>query len=168
MMGVKKKRPYRKSTPIGRLRRNVDKVLQHSSLLKSRVTSWGVREDRVASWGVCEERVAAVEKLAALIFARATELDGLLVVLECSGFVPPEKQRTVKWEVGQRVAVGRKFRAKYEAAFRDVMRGDEGFLDSLVVETILPSGEISVRRRGRSPFLVPKTHLVEAEGESGG
>jgi hypothetical protein len=159
MTPVKKsKRPYRKSTPIGRLRRNADKVSQHASLLRSRVSSWASADDRVA----------AVEKLAATVVSKATEVDVLLADLEESGFVPPEKARVVTWEAGQRVSVGRKFRVKYEAAFPDDLARDPRYLDDLVVERILDSGEIAVRRKGRSPFLVPKTHLVEAEEDSGG
>jgi hypothetical protein len=164
MTGVEKtKRPYRKSTPIGRLRRNADKVSQQVALLRV----------RLSSWGSSDERVAALEKLAGSVLVRAGELDGLLADLESSGFSPPEKQRSVTWELGQRVAVGGKFRAKYEIAFRVELERDAGYLDDLVVDSILPSGEVAVRRRVRSPhgwgrFLVPKTHLVEAVEASGG
>lgn len=160
MAGVKRstKRPYRKSTPIGRLRRNADKVCQHSTLLRS----------RVASWGSADERVSSIERLASSLVAKSREVDDLLALLEDSGFVPPEKQRVVTWSLGQKVAVGAKFRGKYEVAFREDLQRDAGFLDLLAVEEILPSGEIVVRRRGKSPFLVPKTHLVEASEESGG
>jgi hypothetical protein len=157
MTSVKKKRPYRKSTPIGRLRRNADKVTQHAALLTV----------RLASWGSSDERVAAAEKLASTILVRAGEVDGLLADLESSGFAPPEKQRAVTWEAGQRVAVARKFRAKYEAAYQGVMRLDPSFLDFLVVDKVLASGEVVVRRGGRTPFLVPKTHLVEAGEDPG-
>jgi hypothetical protein len=159
MTGAKRsKRPYRRSTPIGRLRRNADKVSQHASLLRS----------RVSSWGSSDERVVSVERMASLVVAKSTEIDVLLADLENTGFVPPEKQRSVKWEVGQRVAVSLKFRPKYEAAFPEDLRRDPGYLDELVVENSLPTGEVVVRRRGRSPFLVPKTHLVEAGEVSGG
>jgi hypothetical protein len=137
----------------------VDKVSQHATLLRS----------RVASWGENDERAASVEKLAISVISKAGEMDVLLADLEDSGFVPPEKQRVVTWVVGQRVSVGKKFREKYEEAFRDVLKNDPGFLDDLVVEnSSLPSGEIVVRRKGKSPFLVPKTHLVEVEECSGG
>jgi len=159
MTGAKRsKRPYRKSSPIGRLRRNVDKVAQHAALLRS----------RVSSWASSDERVVAVERLAGAVASKAAEADGLLADLEESGFVPPEKARVVTWQVGQRVAVGRKFRAEYEAAFQADLGRDPGYLDDLVVESVLPSGKTAVRRKGRGPFLVPKTHLVEFEGESGG
>jgi hypothetical protein len=158
MTGVKTKRPYRKSTPIGRLRRNADKVAQQASLLRSRVSSWGSSDDRVV----------AVERLAGVVVAKAGELDGILGDIEASGVAPPEKSRTVTWVAGQRVAVGRKFRAKYEVAYQGVMRLDPNFLDDLVVENVLPSGEVVVRRGGRTPFMVPKTHLVEAGEVPGG
>jgi hypothetical protein len=110
-----------------------------------------------------------VERLAGAVVARAREADGLLAELEDSGFAPPEKQRAVAWVEGQKVAVGAKFRAKYEAAFRENLERDSGFLDLLVVDKVLdPSGEVVVRRRGKSPFLVPKTHLVEAAAEGSG
>ena len=157
-MSKRTKRPYRKSTPVGRLRRNADKVCQHASLLRS----------RAASWGAGDERVAAVERLAGSVVAKAREIDGHLASLEESGFTPPEKQRSVNWEVGQMVAVSPKFRAKYEAAFPDELKRDPGYLDELVVENVPPSGEVVVRRRGRRPFLVPKTHLVECGGDGGG
>jgi hypothetical protein len=159
MPGAKKKRSYRKSTPIGRLQRNVDKVSQHAALLKSRVSSWGPSPDG---------RVSEIERLAGIVLSKADALYSLLVDLEASGFVAPEKPRAVTWEEGQRVAVGQKFREKYEAAFQEDLKNDGAYLDELVVESVLPSGEVVVRRKRRSPFLVPKTHLVEAEEESGG
>jgi hypothetical protein len=129
-------------------------VAQHANLLRSRASSW-TSDDK---------RVAEVEKLAGSVVVKAAEVNTLLVDLEDSGFVPPEKTRVVKWEAGQRVAVGVKFRAKYEAAFLDALKRDVGYLDDLTVESVLPSGEVVVRRRERSPFLVPKTHLVEVVG----
>jgi len=143
---------------VGRLRRNADKVSQHASLLKSRVSAWSPHD----------ERAAAVEKLAGVVVSKAAEIDGLLAGLEESGFVPPERPRTVTWLAGQHVAVGSRFRAKYEAAFPELLRSDPGYLDDLVVESTLPSGEVVVRRRRCSPFLAPKTHLVEAGESSGG
>jgi hypothetical protein len=160
MAGVSKtKRPYRKSTPIGRLRRNADKVSKHASLLWSRVSSWGAVDD---------ERVVTVEKMSSSIMSTSLEVDALLATLEDSGFVPPEKPRTVTWSRGQVVAVARKFRPKYEEAFRDDLRRDSGYLDGLVVVDVLTSGEVVVRRKTRSSFLLPKTHLVEVVEESGG
>jgi hypothetical protein len=144
------KRSYRKSTPIGRLRRNAVKASQHAELLRARVSSWGDQDSRVVR----------VERLAGEVSVKADEVQGLLADLEDSGFVPPEKERSVTWEVGQRVAVGAKFRPKYEELFRDELERDPDYLNDLLVDKVLPTGEIGVRRRGRSPFPVPKTHLV--------
>lgn len=157
MTAPKVKRSYRKSSPIGRLRRNAYQVRRQASLLQARVAAWGSSDDVVAS----------VEAAAAKIVELVGVADGRLAALERSGFAPPEKPRVLTWEEGQRVAVARKFRGKYELAFCDILERDPDFLDALVVESVLPSGEISVRRKGRSPFLVPKTHLVEVEGGVG-
>lgn len=152
------KRSYRKSTPVGRLRRNVEKVLQHASLLN----------ERVAPWSGASEEARVVEVLSSEVVGKAREMDNSLAHLEEGGFVPPAKQRSVAWEVGQSVSVARKFRPKYEAAFRDDLARDAGFLDVLEVVDNLPSGEVVVRRRGGSTFMAPKTHLVEYVGGPGG
>ena len=113
--------------------------------------------------------VVEASELAGAALEKIQVADERLAELEGSGFVPPEKPRSVSWEPGDRVAVGKKFRVKYESVFRDVLQTDPGYLDDLVVDSVLSSGEVSVRRpRGRTPFIVPKTHLVPAEGEAGG
>lgn len=156
-MAKRVRREYRKNTPIGRLRRNVEQMRHHAGLLLARITSWGSDEGRLAE----------LEKRASTVVTMSGEMDEILVKLDRDGFVPPEKSRMVKWEIGQRVAIAQKFRSKYEAAFKEILKTDDGFLDDLRVDSELPTGEISVRRRGRSPFIVPKTHLVGVEEDGG-
>jgi hypothetical protein len=152
MTGVKKsRRSYRKSTPVGRLRRNAEKMSLHATLLMFRVSSWGVKDARL------EE----VSTAASLVVEASSKVCGILDELERSGFVPPEKRRAVAWEAGQKVALGDKFRAKYELAFRNELKDDGVYLDTLVVDNVLDSGEVVVRREGGGhSFIVPKTHLT--------
>jgi hypothetical protein len=138
---------------VGRLRRNAEKMALHATLLMSRVSSWGVKDARL------EE----VSTSASVVVDASSKVCGILDDLERSGFAPPEKRRAVAWEAGQRVALGDKFRPKYEAAFPDELREDGEYLDDLVVEKVLVNGEVVVRREGKNPFIVPKTHLKRAE-----
>jgi 3-methyladenine DNA glycosylase Tag len=66
-------------------------------------------------------------------------------------------------EEGQQVSINPKLksRAKYEAAFADYIQSDPSFLDDLTVEKVLPDGDIVVRHRSKTPFVVRKTHLVK-------
>jgi hypothetical protein len=152
MLGVKKsRRAYRKSTPVGRLRRNAEKMALHATLLMSRVSSWGVKDVRLEEVSTAASAVVDV----------SSKVCGILDDLERAGFVPPEKRRVVAWEAGQRVALGDKFRVKYEAAFRDELKDGGVCLDTLVVDKVLASGEVVVRREGGGhSFIVPKTHLT--------
>lgn len=146
----KKLRRYRKSTPLGRLRRNVDKAARHAELLKARLLSWGSDNGRLVT----------VAEWADDVIDRAYEMNQILMSLEDERFVPPERPRTVVYVPGQRVAVAEKYRDKYEQAFKEVLKSDPKFLDDLVVEDVLCSKEIVVRRGKKTPFMVSKTHLV--------
>jgi hypothetical protein len=157
---LKKTRHYRRSTPLGRLCRNVEKIARHASLLRARLLSWGVDG---------EPRLAVLASSVEEVVARAEDMAGVLAKLEAAGFAPPAHPRGVEYEPGQRVQVAPKFREEYEEAFRSVMESDPGYLDDLTVDSVLSSGKVVVRRGRKSPFVVAKTHLLllrEAPGES--
>ena len=146
-----KKTKYKRSTPVTRVRRNVEKVGRHARLVTERLETWrSSGEDRVlASIGICQD-----------IEHKTKLLDGCVAKLEAAGFVPPRKSAAVCLEEGQHVRVVDKHRPKYLEAFAIVLREDPDFLDDLVVATLLPTGEVSVQRGKRTPFIVRKTHLA--------
>ena len=149
-----KLRQYRRSTPIGRLRRNAAKIARHAALIQVRIISWGeVVDDRVA------EVLAKVGQILKLFSFMDTILEGL----EESGFAPPVKSGTMSYQAGQHVMIAPKARLKYETVFKTALQRDPCFLEDLVVSDVLPSGEVVIRRGHQLPFMVPKSHLLPAK-----
>lgn len=151
--GNSKPRRYRRSTPVGRLRRNAVKIARHASLIQIRLISWGmVRDNRVAE---ILDKVSRILELFA-------DTDRILAKLEKSGFTPPSKSSSISYVVGQRVMIAPKARLKYKTVFKQFLQRDPMFLEDLVVSDLLPSGEVVVRRRNQLPFMLPKSHLLPA------
>jgi hypothetical protein len=145
------KTQYRRSTPVIRLQRNVLKLERHAALVNSRLLSWVVEDD---------ESLADQVRLAGAIIQNIARLKTEVDTLVTSRFVPPRRSSALVYIEGQMVAVAAKHRDKYETAFEKVLKEDPGFLDELVVVKVLSSGEITVRRGQRTPFIVRKSHLV--------
>jgi hypothetical protein len=80
--------------------------------------------------------------------------------LEKSGFVPPKKSGALVYQIGQRVMISPKARPKYREVFKQALRDDPKLLDDLVVDNLLPTGEVVVRRGKQLPFMTPKSHLL--------
>lgn len=152
--GTHKLRQYRRSTPVGRLRRNALKVSRHASLIQDRIASWGEVDD---------ERVLQVRSRMGGILVLASEADKIMEKLEKSGFVPPKKSGALVYQVGQHVAIAPKARSKYRVVFKQAMKDDPKFLDDLVVDNLLPTGEVVVRRGRQLPFMTPKSHLLPGD-----
>jgi hypothetical protein len=155
MSTEKKKRRYRRSTPVGRLRRNVQKIGRHAGLMKARITAWKAEMPELS---------LVLSKIEGVEGAVAT-MDGALESLEKSNWSPPPRSSALEFVPGQHVAISPKHRQDYESVFEDVLKDDPDMLDDLVVDKVLESGKIVVRRGKRTPFPVSKSHLVEAEDE---
>jgi hypothetical protein len=97
------------------------------------------------------------------ILVLASEADKIMEKLEKSGFVPPKKSGALVYQVGQHVAIAPKARSKYMAVFKQAMKDDPKFLDDLVVDNLLPTGEVVVRRGRQLPFMTPKSHLLPGD-----
>ena len=149
--GKSKLRRYRRSTPVGRLRRNAVKVDRHASLVQARIASWGKVED---------ERAAEVSRRMGAILVLVSEADKIMERMELSGFVPPKKSGALVFQIGEPVMISPKAKAKYQEVFKDALKSDTNLLDELVVDNLLPTGEVVVRRGKRLPFMVPKSHLL--------
>ena len=149
--GKSKPRQYRRSTPVGRLRRNAAKVSRHASLVQIRIMSWGE---------VVDERVAQILNRMGGIQALVLEADKIMERLEKSGFVPPKKSGALVYQIGQHVAIAPKARPKYREVFKQALKDDPKFLDDLVVDNLLPTGEVVVRKGKQLPFMTPKSHLL--------
>jgi hypothetical protein len=150
-MAHSKKLQYKRSTPVIRLQRNVTKLERNAQLVRNRLSTWAIDGDTTLT--------KAVGRTEAIL----REIAGLkdsVAVLETTGYFPPKRSSAVIFAVGQSVAVAPKHRAKYMQAFERVLQEDPDFLDGLVVVKIIASGEITVRRGQRTPFIVRKSHLV--------
>jgi hypothetical protein len=149
--GRPKKMQYKRSTPVIRLQRNISKLERHAELVLNRLSSWLSEGD--------ESLVVAVRKTDAIMRAISDlkeEVDGLAQ----TGFVPPKRSAAVVFVEGQAVAVAPKYRQKYIQAFETVLQDDPNYLDELVVRSIIATGEITVQRGKKTPFIVRKSHLV--------
>jgi hypothetical protein len=150
-MASSRKGKYKRSTPVIRLQRNVAKLERNAQLVLNRLSSWLVDGDESL-----EKVVDDTESIMRGITALKDAVDDL----EASGFVPPKRSAAAVFTEGQPVAVATKHRQKYAQAFERVLHEDPDFLDGLVVVKILKSGEITVRRGQRTPFIVRKSHIV--------
>jgi hypothetical protein len=149
--GKHEPRQYRRSTPVGRLRRNAAKVSRHASLVIARIASWGeVDDDRVPQ---IVSRMGGIQVL-------VSEADKIMEKMEKSGFVPPKKSGALVYQIGQHVTIAPKYRSKYRAVFKQALKDDPKFLNDLVVDNLLPTGEVVVRRGRQLPFMTPKSHLL--------
>ena len=151
-MARPKKIHYKRSTPVIRLRRNVQKLGKNAELVSNRLKSWQAAND---------SDLASAYALVVEIQKAIVKLDTCVGKLETNGFVPPKRSSAVIFEDGDAVSVLDKYRAKYETAFEKVLKEDPHLLDELsVLKTIPESGEVVVQRGQRTPFLVRKSHIV--------
>jgi hypothetical protein len=146
-----KKNRYRHTTPVTRLRRNVDKIFRHAELCRDRLEVWKRSEDPVVAQGLV---------VVGLIEQQAKQLDDLVVRLDETGFIPPH--RTPPWQpmVGDLVKVASVYLGKYGQLYEKILKEDPDMLMCLVVVKVLTSGEVLVRRGKRTPFVVRKSHIV--------
>lgn len=148
-----KKNSYRRTTPVTRLRRNVEKIAKHAELCRDRLEVWKRSEDPWVALALAN--VEAIE-------LQVLQLDSRVLELDKSGFIPPH--RTPSWQPmsGDLVKVTDAYRSKYEQLYEKVLHEDPEMLDNLTVTKVLTSGEVLVRRGKRTPFVVRKSHIVLA------
>ena len=153
-----RRRRYERTTPVGRVKKNLTKADRTLELVAVRLESWGARGPR-ESIGDSEVLDRALGKVQA---ARASvaEATAAVSVLEKEGFVPPRRSNVLVFEVGDQVQIGDKYREKYLAVYPPMA------LKSLIVTKVLPSGEIAVKHEEHA-FIVPKSHLVRRGARRG-
>ncbi len=156
---VMKPRRYRRSTPVGRLRRNAQKVLKHAGFIRR----------RVASWGADASELALVHERAKLVSEMAADMDGALGELEARGYEPPPRPSSPEYAPGDQVAVAVKHLDRYREALAGLMKDDPDMLEWLVVDRVLPSGELVLRRGKRVVLpMVPRSHVEPRDPGEGG
>lgn len=143
---------YRKSTPVIRLQRNVEKISRLAALCRDRLEVWRQSDDTDV-----EGAVGSVDEVVAGVRRLAEHVERLVV----AKFVPPRRMMAWKPAKGDRVKVAADYRQKYEEAYALVLKTDPQMLDDLSVVDHLPSGEVLVQRGRRTPFLVRKSHLTK-------
>lgn len=153
------KRCYKRSTPVGRLRRNAQKIARHAKLVLFRLNSW--------SNGEADKRTASCRLIVNEIWKRSLVLNSAMGLLEKTGFVPPKRSSSMQFNVGQHVTIAPKYLDKYRQVFASVLKEDSSLLNDLVVETVLSSSEVVIRRGKRTPFLVAKSHLILLKHNNG-
>jgi hypothetical protein len=146
-----KKVQYKRSTPVIRLQRNIAKLERNAGLILNRLSSWLTEGDQTL--------VKSVEHIARIM----QSIDDLRVEVDAlvgSDFVPPKRSAAAVFVEGQTVAIAPKYRKKYVQAFKSVLEDDPDFLDALVIKSIIETGEITVQRGKKTPFIVRKSHIV--------
>lgn len=148
---------YRKSTPVIRLQRNVEKISRLIALCRDRLEVWRQSDnvDVDGAVGTVDEVVDSVRRLSEYVES-----------LVAAKFVPPRRMMSWKPSKGDRVKVATDYRRKYEEAYALVLKTDPLMLDDLSVVEHLPSGEVLVQRGRRTPFLVRKSHLAKLPEEA--
>lgn len=155
-MAAKKRARYRRSTPVGRLRRNVAKISDITRIVLHRLRGWTVPDDKSAAQKTVGKSVELAEALA----LACSGLDEKAVALEKAGFVPPQKPTDYQPVVGDRVKIQEACRSRYAALFEEKqLKSEPRLFDDLLVTKVLPTGEVLVRRGRRVPFVARKTHL---------
>lgn len=155
MSGRGHKIRYRRSTPVGRLRRNVEQSGYHNGLAIGKLRGWQASDD---------QRVERALAIASEVAERNVALGEQVGILEESGFVPPRRWRAYQPEVGHRVRILDKHRDRYRLLLERQLEEDPKMLDDLLVTRVLPSGEVAVQRGRRTPFLARKSHLGQVRG----
>jgi hypothetical protein len=136
-------RKYTRTTPVGRVVRNVTRALDNLNNALRRLRSW-----EYAKEGKVDEAAA---KLGAAQVAITGELEGNLS--ELMDWTPPKKSMAISFEVGDEVLIRNRHMDKYAEIY------EKKVLANLTVTKVLSSGEIAVRFGDKPPFIVSKSHI---------
>ncbi len=141
------KEKYERSTPVGRVLKNLEKAEKALGLATERLGTWLNAENPQSEIKDVLERVT----LATDEVARAA---ADMKKLEASGWSPPKKSLALVYEPSERVKISDRYRNKYLKIYTPAV------IDSLVVVKMLESGEVAVKSTGSStPFFVAKSHI---------
>lgn len=144
------KRKYRRSTPVGRVRKNLEKIGKVAQLVMVRLKLWSSSQSKQTSKS--SDRIASLcEQMDRLMSSNDAAL-AIVADLEKRGWVPPRPSSVIVFEKGIKVKIGRRFKSKYRVIYSDEV------LNNLVVFENLKTGEIAVEY-GQTVFMVPKSHL---------
>lgn len=149
---TKPKKPiYRRSTPVIRLRRNVEKLAKHAVLCRDRLVSW-----KAAKHPIVDNALTVVASMESII----GQLDGQVGELEKIGFVPPRKVAVWVPEEGDVARVADHYLPQFAEIYASVLQEDPDMPNELVVLKCTAKGGVVVQRRKRMPFAIRKSHLV--------
>jgi hypothetical protein len=148
---------YKRSTPVIRLRRNVQKLAKHAELCRDRLAVWKSSENPIVKLAL--DAVANVQR-------HVRGLEERVIELETSKFVPPTRTPTWQPTKGEIVAVATDSKPKFKEIYESVLAEDPRMLDELSVVRTLSTGEVVVRRGKRTPFTIRKSHLVRVSASA--
>jgi len=148
---------YRRSTPVGRLRKNVEKILKHAEILRTRLTSWGASGD-ASVLGALSEVTSKLLPCARLVDAHLERL----VEVE---FAPPASSSVYVPLIGDQVSVRPQYAAKYADLYEAYSKADPQFLVGAVVTKVVSNGiDVVVQKVGGPGPVVGKVrHFSRAE-----
>lgn len=138
------KRTYERTTPVGRVRKHVEKSLRIAIFAAERMSAWEHSTDPSLVAALAHARNATSSLVEAL-----KNVDKLFE----AEWVPPKKLTVMNFTEGEDVKISDKYREKYLNLYTPTV------IDNLVVAKCLPTGEIAVRHGAQSPFMVAKSHI---------
>lgn len=138
------KRTYERTTPVGRVRKHVEKSLRIANFATERMSAWEHSTDPSLVAALAHARNATASLSEAL-----TNVNKLFE----AEWVPPKKLTTLNFTEGEEVKISDKYKEKYLQIYA------ANVVDNLVVAKCLPTGEIAVRHGSQSPFIVAKSHI---------
>lgn len=142
--GTPRRRSYERTTPVGRVKKHLEKAFRIASFAAQRMQAW--------------EHATDTDLIAGLAHAR-NAVSGLENALKSVGklfdvdWTPPKKATSVSYSEGEDVRIAAKYRDKYLQIY------PTSVIDNLVVAKCLPTGEIAIRHGSSSPFIVAKSHV---------
>ena len=144
--------PYAKTTPIGRVLKNLRKIERAAGVTAQRLTTWERSGDQriTALLG----SIRGVGDLIAASIAAALKM-------EDEGWSPPKKSLVITFEPGTEVMVSDRYRDKWAQVYPAKV------LDNLTVVNMVEAGVI-VRSGSNSPFLISKSHIEKRGTEDRG
>jgi hypothetical protein len=143
--GVRKKRKYERTTPVGRVRKHLAKGLSVTQFALDRMLPWeGTKHPQLVQ--AIKGAMSALQHLQ--VAANHVEK------LYDKGWQPPVVTPG-SFMVGESVDIVPKHRAKYLEIY------DKKVVDNLRVVKLLKTRRLSVQHGNHTPFIVPKSHLCK-------
>jgi hypothetical protein len=136
------RKAYERSTPVGRVKKSLEKINRIASVVFSRLLVW----EKAGSAEIARA-MGDVEKI-----SKAAESALLNVAMLGAHWAPPKKSSAVSFEENDKVRIAKRHLDRWSQVYTPKSLG------KLTVVSLVDAGVV-VRYENGTPFLVAKTHL---------